>query len=271
MSKTLTLSIVIPVYNEENHLKACLDSVAAQTTKPIEVIVVDNGSTDKSVVIAKSYPFVRVLHEKKLGIAYARNRGFNAAKGDIIGRIDADSRLPRDWASYAMKYLKKRPNELLTGGSYMYDFRMPRFLGWVQGQLAFRANRFIMGHYIAWGSNMAFHKNVWKKVKSRMHNDPLIHEDMDLAIHLHEAGYKITYHVGWKVGIDSRLFTRRTRDKHMKYLSMWPRTLYAHGFRRAWLGWVGAYFLYYLYIPIIAANKIMGWLQANPTEIRSRR
>ena len=55
----LTLSIVIPVFNEQRYIKACLDSIAAQTVKPDEVIVVDNNSTDKTVQIAKKYKFDR--------------------------------------------------------------------------------------------------------------------------------------------------------------------------------------------------------------------
>src|ERR1035437_9021599 len=95
--KPLTLAIVIPVYNEEFYLKACLNSIAKQTVAPDEVIVVDNNSTDKSVQIAKSYKFVKLLHEKRQHQVFAQATGFNAIKSDIIGRIDADSILPPDW------------------------------------------------------------------------------------------------------------------------------------------------------------------------------
>src|SRR3990167_845939 len=198
--KRLTLSIVIPAYNEEDHLKACLNSISKQTIKPLQVIVVDNNSTDKTAEIARSYNFVTLLKETKQGIGYARTAGFNAAGADIIGRIDADSILPPNWVEYAIDYLSAHPDELLTGGGYFHDLALPRFFGWFMEQIAFRANRFIMGHYIAWGSNMAMRRELWEKVKNIVHNDPTIHEDMDLAIHLHEKGYKITYHTDWKVG-----------------------------------------------------------------------
>src|SRR5437868_10767389 len=97
-NKPLTLSIVIPAYNEENYLKACLDSVAKQSLKPDEVIVVDNNSTDRTVEIAKRYKFVKVLYEKRQHQVFAQATGFNAAKGEILGRIDADSILSPDWA-----------------------------------------------------------------------------------------------------------------------------------------------------------------------------
>jgi len=260
MNKPLTLSIVIPVYNEEDHIKACLEAIADQIEAPLEVLVVDNNSTDDTVKIARSFPFVKVLHASEQGIAYARNVGFDAAQGDIIGRIDADSLVPRHWVRHMREYIEKYPSHLLTGGSYLYDLKLPRVFGWVQGQIAFRANRFIMGYYIAWGSNMALKKTLWDEVKNEVHNSPGIHEDMDLAMHLHEHGYKITYQAGLKVGIDSRLLSkqRNTRAQHMHYLKMWPRTLYLHKLKRAWLGWVGVYVVYFGYYLVFVANKIGG-------------
>jgi glycosyltransferase involved in cell wall biosynthesis len=97
MKKALTVSIVIPVYNEQHHLKACLDSITEQSILPNEVIVVDNNSTDESINIARSYPFVRVVKELQQGVMWGRNAGFDAAKYDLIGRIDADTQLPDDW------------------------------------------------------------------------------------------------------------------------------------------------------------------------------
>ena len=61
VSKNFSLSIIIPVYNEESHLRQCLDAIAKQIEKPDEVIVVDNNSTDETVQIAKSFSFVKVL------------------------------------------------------------------------------------------------------------------------------------------------------------------------------------------------------------------
>ena len=89
MSKSL--SIVIPVYNEASRLAACLQSIADQSEAPEDVIVIDNNSTDNSLSIAQQFPFVRVIHEKRQGIVYARNAGFDAVQADIIARIDADS------------------------------------------------------------------------------------------------------------------------------------------------------------------------------------
>jgi len=66
---------------------------------PTEVIVVDNNSSDDTIAVARRFPFVTVLREKRQGVVHARNRGFNASRGDIIGRIDADTVIARDWVA----------------------------------------------------------------------------------------------------------------------------------------------------------------------------
>jgi len=101
--KPLTLSIIIPVYNEQSHLKTCLESIAWQTEPPDEVIVVDNNSLDNSVEIAKEFSFVKVITEKRQGVLWARNKGFNKATSEIIGRIDADSILSENWCENVRK------------------------------------------------------------------------------------------------------------------------------------------------------------------------
>ena len=152
-NKPLTLSIVIPAYNEENHLKTCLDSIAAQIDRPEEVIVVDNNSTDKTALIAQSYPFVTLLKEPRQGVVFARDKGFNAAKSQIIGRIDADSVLPPDWVTKVKEFYETPSNfsHGLSGGCYFYNMRFGHAGGWWQGQIAFRINRILLGHYILFG------------------------------------------------------------------------------------------------------------------------
>ena len=86
-----TVSVVIPCYNGAAFLREALDSVLAQTRPPLEVIVVDDGSTDDSAAIAESYgPPVRVIRQENQGESVARNRGIDEARGDWIAFLDAD-------------------------------------------------------------------------------------------------------------------------------------------------------------------------------------
>ena len=92
------VSIIIPVYNVEPFLARCLDSVVGQTLRGIEIICVDDGSTDGrsgplcDTLAARCPNRIRVIHQKNLGLGGARNRGFDAATGEFILFVDSD-----DW------------------------------------------------------------------------------------------------------------------------------------------------------------------------------
>lgn len=246
-NKTLALSLIIPAYNEEQHLKACLDSVAHQTVLPAEVIVVDNNSTDGTVKIAKRYPFVRVISEKQQGIVYARNAGFNAAKYQLIGRIDSDSILPEAWVEEVFEFYNDHDqhNDCLTGGGKYYNTPAPRLSRWVLDLLAFRVNRLVLGHHFLFGSNMVIPKTVWQKVKNKVYTRTDIHEDIDIAIHANQAGANIIYKPGLVVGVK----LRRVFHDHNKLwgiLMLWPHTYRVHN-NPLWVtGWFGAVILYCL-------------------------
>lgn len=240
-----SLSIIIPAYNEERHIVACLDAIAVQTEMPDEVIVVDNNSVDKTVEIARRYPFVTVVPEPRQGRVYARDKGFDAAKSEIIGRIDADTILPVHWVKYLKDFYADEAHAAVawTGGGYFYNLHFARTAGWAMGQVAYRMNRFIMGHYILWGSNMAIPRAVWQTVKPLVCHRNDIHEDLDLAIHVHRSGYTITYHEGEKVGVEMR---RVFVDRHELWenLQWWPRTLKVHH-NKMWIaGSIGAVCLF---------------------------
>lgn len=218
--------------------------MAAQTVAPNEVIVIDNNSTDRTKEIAESYPFVTVLTEKKQGVSYTRNTGFDAAKSELIGRIDADTLLPPNWVEKMLEfYAHSTMDQIVSGGCYFYNIRLPRFYGWFQGQIAFRVNRLLLGHYISFGSNSVIPKAIWKDVRSDVCMRKDIHEDLDLAIHAHRRGHMITYQDTIKVGIKMRR-VRSERDDLWNNLMLWPQTLKIHGLWTWVFGWFGAVFMY---------------------------
>jgi glycosyltransferase involved in cell wall biosynthesis len=243
--KAQTLTIVIPVFNEQEHLQNCLESIATQTIMPSEVIVVDNNSTDASVDIARRYDFVRVVTAKRQGIAHARNAGFNAVKTDLIGRIDADTILPDTWVERVLQNYAVSQDFALTGGGFFYNVPAPRINGWALGQLAYRLNRIILGHYIVWGSNMVLPTKLWRTIRADVCSDnDAIHEDLDIAIHLHERRFTIMYKEDLRVGVEMKRVYNTDENIHKKRMQMWPNTLEDHGIARAWIGHVGAWILY---------------------------
>ncbi|MBS4760417.1 MAG: glycosyltransferase [Clostridium sp.] len=102
------ISVIIPVYNCEKFLQKCLDSVVMQTYQNLEIICVDDGSTDKSAQILKEYSLkdsrFKIISQKNEGQSSARNRGLEEATGEYISFIDAD-----DWVSLCLyeKFIKK--------------------------------------------------------------------------------------------------------------------------------------------------------------------
>lgn len=267
MEDKLRISIIIPCYNEERYLAACLDSVAVQTTAPFEVILVDNNSTDKTAKIAASYPFVTLLKEPQQGIIYARNTGFDAARGNIIARTDADVTLPVDWLERISEFYRdpSHAETGLSGNGRPSNLRFSKTLGWLQGQIAFRVNRLLLGHYIFFGSNMAIPKSVWLKVRGSVCLRTDIHEDLDLAIHVHRAEHTIAYRETLQVvGRAARLVSRR--DELFGNLMMWPQTLRIHHIWTWVFGWTGAISLYALSPLPLMVEKISRLFGFKPLE-----
>lgn len=103
------VSVIIPTYNVGRFLSAALDSVFAQDYRPIEVIVVDDGSTDDTAVVVRSFPGVRYIHQANQGPPAARNTGLANSTGELIAFLDADDRWTPNKLSAQARYLAEHP------------------------------------------------------------------------------------------------------------------------------------------------------------------
>lgn len=105
------ISIVIPVYNVEQYLPACLRSVLAQTYRKLEIILVEDGSTDQSGALCDEFAFqdrrIKVLHQENKGLSGARNSGLEIAGGELVSFIDSDDCVAPDYIE-ALYELKKK-------------------------------------------------------------------------------------------------------------------------------------------------------------------
>ena len=113
------VSVIIPVYNAEKYLRECLDSVVNQTLRDIEIICVDDGSTDSSPAVLAEYAArdsrVRVLTQENAGVGPARNAGIRAARGEFVAFLDPDDLLP-DASVYEALYFYAKENRVRVCG-----------------------------------------------------------------------------------------------------------------------------------------------------------
>jgi glycosyltransferase involved in cell wall biosynthesis len=110
MAKNNLVSVIIPVYNCERYLAEAIESVLAQTYRPIEVIVVDDGSTDSSGDIARSYKELHYIYQPNQGVAVARNAGLAATDGEFIAFLDADDLWLPNKLRVQVDYLLEHPH-----------------------------------------------------------------------------------------------------------------------------------------------------------------
>lgn len=103
------ISVIIPVYNVEEYIEKCLNSVMNQSFKDYEVIVVDDGTRDQSIEKIKDYP-VKIIHQKNAGLSAARNRGVREASGDYLLFLDSDDYLEKDLFKRFSQSLKNDPD-----------------------------------------------------------------------------------------------------------------------------------------------------------------
>lgn len=113
------VSVVIPCYNSARYLAETIESVLAQTYARVEVIVIDDGSTDATHKIAQSYP-VRYVYQTNRGISAARNTGVAHSRGEYIQFLDHDDRLLPNAIEVGVRFLEKQPECAMAVGEHRY-------------------------------------------------------------------------------------------------------------------------------------------------------
>ncbi|HTA96328.1 MAG TPA: glycosyltransferase family A protein [Solirubrobacteraceae bacterium] len=104
------VSVIVPVHRGERFLAEALDSIEAQTHRPLETIVIDDGSPDESAAIAEARHWVRLLRQRQLGVPVARNAGLAAAEGEFIAFLDQDDLWHPQKLERQLELLRARPD-----------------------------------------------------------------------------------------------------------------------------------------------------------------
>lgn len=179
-----SITVVIPCLDDAVMLRACLAALAAQTRAADEVIVVDNGSRDDSVAVALAAG-ARVVHEPRRGIWPATAAGFDAARGEILARLDADSVPRADWLERVERRMAApdRPTAITGRGRFYGGTATTRWIGralYLGGYFAVVGA--LLGHPPVFGSNCALRRSAWQELRSLVHRDrDDVHDDLDLA------------------------------------------------------------------------------------------
>lgn len=106
-------SVIVPVYKVEKYLEECVESILAQDYRPMEIVLVDDGSPDRSGEMCDRYAaehpdIIRVIHKENGGLSSARNAGLDAARGEFIAFIDSDDKILPGMGTDTIEAMKKR-------------------------------------------------------------------------------------------------------------------------------------------------------------------
>ena len=117
-----TISVIIPLYNKAREVERTLRSLLAQRTLPDEIIIVDDGSTDRSLEVVRGFksPLIKLFSQTNQGVSAARNRAIAEAQGEWIALLDADDRWHEDYLGEQLRMIERYPE----CGAYSTAFKV---------------------------------------------------------------------------------------------------------------------------------------------------
>jgi glycosyltransferase involved in cell wall biosynthesis len=203
----MRLSFVVPAYNEEHYLGACLDSILREirgSAVAIEVIVVNNASTDATRAVALRYPEVKLIDEPRKGLTYARQAGLDACRGELIANVDADSRLPPGWLRRVLDEFGSTPELLaLSGPLVYYDLRplqsmLVQVFYWLAWAIYIVCRYLLRVGSMVQGGNFVVSRSAMEQIGGFDVSIAFYGEDTDIARRLSARG-KVRFRVGLKM------------------------------------------------------------------------
>jgi len=201
-----SLSVIVPVYNAASTLRSCLEAILHQSPQPLEVIVVNDHSTDESPAIASSLGVQVIDNHGRRGPGAARNLGVEHTKGDLVFFVDSDVLLPPNTISRVLQLFSEHPEIAALFGSYDEDPQQSNFLSQYKN---------LMHHYVHqisseqactfWAGCGAVRREAFKECagfdEERFPNASI--EDIDLGFRMRKKGYPI-------------LLDKKLQAKHLK-------------------------------------------------------
>lgn len=193
-SRRASVSIIIPAFNAEKTIPACLDALLNQTIHPSEIIVVDDGSTDDTFHVLETYSLVKVISQKNQGPAKARNAGAYAAKSDIILFLDSDCVPEKNWME---EMLQPFDDEKVVGVQGSYKTRQTSLVArFDQLDIEYRYERMKRAKVLDWiGSySAAYRRKIFLSEGGFDETFPKASgEDAEFSYRLSKKGHRLVF------------------------------------------------------------------------------
>ena len=193
----MQLSFVVPAYNEEAYLPACLESIMAQTGElgdAVEIIMVNNASTDRTREVAMGFKGVRVVDEPRKGLTFARQAGFAASTGELIANVDSDSRLTEGWVATVLKEFAAEPKLVALSGPFIYydmspSQRVSVRVFYAIAYLVYAVNRWVLrAGSMVQGGNFVLRRSALEQIGGFDTSISFYGEDTDIARRMNQVG-----------------------------------------------------------------------------------
>ena len=211
------VSVLTSVYNGENYIAQCVDSVLNQTFRNFEYIVLDDGSTDQTLKILKKYsdPRLRIIHQKNLGIPRSLNKGVSLCHSDLIAHLDADDYVRSDWLGKQFEFMSQNKDVAFCGSRFEELFNgslYPQSYPFLETDHEIRHNLCYINSVPH--SFIIFRKSLFLKVGGY---DPklVIAHDYDLWIRLLEKGKGHNWNESLGVARIHGLSTSKKKERTM--------------------------------------------------------
>jgi cellulose synthase/poly-beta-1,6-N-acetylglucosamine synthase-like glycosyltransferase len=194
-AKSQDMSVIIPAYNSEKTIRKCIQSVLNTKYKNLEIIVVNDGSTDSTAKIVKSFRKhgVKLINQKNMGKDPALNNGFKYSRYPIILALDSDTFITQNFFSQIVKHFDENVGavvpKILVENKHTIITTFQEISYFITSMLGEIQNKFNKVFMVR-GAAMAIHRNAWVSVHGFKNK---ISDDYDFALRLIENGWKVKY------------------------------------------------------------------------------
>lgn len=189
----MKVALYIPCYNSEKTISACLDGVLSQVYPLDEILIIDDGSVDKTAEILSKYPVRIIRHAKNMGLAAARNSALSNIKSELVASLDSDCRPDKNW----LKHLVNSMRSLKTagsGGKVIEAKTSGMFNAWRSVHMKQHwGERKKNNPDFLFGSNTLFHREALLKAGAYRKAYRNNYEDVDISYRLKKLGYSLAY------------------------------------------------------------------------------